>query len=296
MSGAQPLRIYYDPAYASRDTPRLERLGVCAAMVERLRLGELQPPPRFDPAMLDGLHTPEYLHAFLQGAEPLASSQGIPWTPGIRDATLAMLGGQLAGARHALERGIAMNLARGFHHAVPGRGSGYCPLNGLALVAHAMPEAKVFVIDCDEHGGNGTEEFAALLPNLYATSVFGTRFGCRGGTRSWAYPANVRSRGFAHYLLALAEIRALLEAHRPDLILYQAGADCHHKDPKSLLRLSTSQMYNRDLVVFRMARELRIPVLFLVAGGYQAAEKVARLNINTVRAAHHVYRDVLARH
>jgi len=69
---------------------------------------------------------------------------------------------------------------------VPSRGSGFCPINGLALVALRMPRLRTFVVDCDERGDNGTEEFAARLPNLYTASIFGTRFGCLGGERSWA--------------------------------------------------------------------------------------------------------------
>lgn len=241
--------------------------------------------------MLSRLHAPAYVDAFLQGIEPLASSQGIRWSEAVRDATLAMLSGQLAGARHALTHGIAMNLARGFHHAVRERGSGFCAINGLALVALAMPDKRIFVIDCDEHGGNGTEEFAANLPNLYTASVFGTRFGCLGGVRSWAYQVSVRKRGFAEYMFALGEVRALIETYQPDLILYQAGADCHRNDPKSLAGLSTSNLFNRDLIVFNMAHSLRIPLLFVVAGGYQDAPKVGRLNVNTVRAARYIYRD-----
>ena len=286
------LRVYYSPDYAPIDSPYLHRLEVAAQLIERLGGVDVSPPPPLPAGALVGLHGSSYLEAFVAGQEPLASSQGIPWTAAVRDATLAMLAGQLAGARYALTHGIAMNLARGFHHAVRDRGSGYCAINGLALVAHAMPGTRVFVIDCDEHGGNGTEEFASDMPNLYTTSIFGTRFGCLGGIRSWAYPVSVRKYGFAQYLFALGEIRSLLRLHRPDLIIYQAGTDCHKNDPKSRAGLATADLFNRDLVVFSMARQLGIPVLFLVAGGYQTASKIARLNLNTVRAARHVYRPL----
>lgn len=286
---------FYEPAYASNHSPLLERLGISANLLERLGLVNLVAPPSVSIELLSGLHAPEYLDAFLEGREPMASSQGIPWTPAVRDATLSMLAGQLAGTQHALRYGIAMNLARGFHHAVYERGSGYCAINGLALVAHCFPNRRIFVIDCDEHGGNGTEEFAARMPNLYTASIFGTRFGCYGGVRSWAYKVSTARRGFAEYLFVLGQVRALLAEVRPDLVIYQAGADCHRDDPKSQAGLSTAELFFRDLAVFRMVRDLGIPILFVLAGGYQKAEKVARLNANTVRAAKHVYRDLLIR-
>ncbi len=284
------ITAFFDDRYAPADVPLLARLGTTASKLARLGLVELRSPAPLPMALLRGLHEDTYLDAFLEGAEPMASRQGIRWSPDIRDATLAMLGGQLDAAKEAMRCGIAMNIARGFHHAVYASGSGFCPLNGLALLAHAWPERKVMVIDCDEHGGNGTEDFAARLPNLYNVSIFGTRFGCRGGTRSWAFMARARNDGFEQYLDALQEAEKIVDAHRPDLLVYQAGADCHEDDPKSLTGLTTAQLFERDIAVFRIARKRGIPVMFVVAGGYQAADRVARLNANTVRAARWVWR------
>lgn len=275
---------YFSPAYAPHEVPLLARLETTRALLERLQLVELFAADMIDVARLQGLHDPAYLDAFLHGRAPLASRQGIAWTPRVRDASLAMLGGQLQAAQHALDHGIAMNIARGFHHAHPAAGSGYCALNGLALLAHAMPGRRIMVLDCDEHGGNGTEEFAARLPNLHAVSIFGTRFGCVGGQRSWAYHVT-HDEGYARYRAVLEEAAGLVDLVKPDLLVYQAGADCHRDDPKSQLKLDTEELQDRDLTVFRMARRKRVPILFVVAGGYQAAARVARLNANTVRAA-----------
>ena len=275
---------WFSDAYAPAEVPLLARLETSRARLQRLGLVELHRAEPIDPALLHGLHDPTYLRAFLEGHTPLASCQGIDWTPRVRDASLAMLGGQMQAARHALEHGIAMNIARGFHHAHPAAGSGFCALNGLALLAHAMPERRVLVLDCDEHGGNGTEEFAARLPNLNAVSIFGTRFGCRGGVRSWAFHLT-REQGAACYLDMLGQVDALMDELLPDLLVYQAGVDCHRDDPKNRLGLSTRDLFQRDLTVFRMARRRGVPILFVLAGGYQSADKVARLNANTVRAA-----------
>ncbi len=281
---------FFDASYAPSDVPLLSRLATTASKLVRLGLVELKAPEALPLSLLHGLHDERYLDAFLNGEEPMASRQGIPWSPAIRDATLAMLGGQISAAAQAAESGIAMNIARGFHHAVYASGSGFCPLNGLALLALIQPDRKIMIIDCDEHGGNGTEEYAARLPNLYNVSIFGTRFGCLGGTRSWAFMVRAREQGFESYLDALRETGEIIDTHKPDLLVYQAGADCHENDPKSLARLSTSEMFSRDVTVFQMARERGIPIMFVVAGGYQNEALVARLNANTVRAARWVWR------
>ncbi|GMV28624.1 MAG: hypothetical protein AMXMBFR59_07490 [Rhodanobacteraceae bacterium] len=284
------IRVFFAPAYCPPSHPALHRLGLAAQLLVRRRLGHLSAPASLDRESLHGLHCERYLDAFFAGHEPLASSQGVPWSAALRDATLSMLGGQLEGARHALDTGIAMNMARGFHHAVYERGSGFCALNGIALVAHAMPDKRIVVLDCDEHGGNGTAEYAARLENLHAISIFGTRFGCYGGLRSHTFPVRVRDHGFGHYLDALRQSMEITADLRPDLLIYQAGVDCHSADPKSQVGLSTREVFQRDLFVFKAARAMGTPILFLVGGGYQSARRIAQLNVNTVAAAHAAFR------
>lgn len=285
--------VWYSDAYAVADAPVLARLAVSADAFDATDALQWHAPPVLDRSLLAGLHDPEYLDAFHVGREPLASSQGVRWSPAVRDATYAMLSGQLAAARHALHFGASMNLARGFHHAVRQRGAGFCAINGLALIAHAHPELRVFVVDCDEHGGNGTEEFAAELPNLYCASIFGTRFGCRGGLRSWAWEIAHAPDRFDRYLDALQDVDALLEDLRPDLVLYQAGADCHELDPKSRLKLSTGQLAERDARVLQMAAARSIPVCVCVGGGYQRPNRVAALNLNTLFALRRMLDSVI---
>jgi acetoin utilization deacetylase AcuC-like enzyme len=279
------LRVYYRSEYAPTHPFVFARLRTLADSLAPCAHVEIRAPEPIDPALLRGLHADDYLDAFLHGRNPLASSQGLAWTPAVRDATLAMLGGQLEAAQHALQHGVAMNIARGFHHACWARGGGFCALNGLALLAYRLPQKRIFVVDCDEHGGDGTEDFCARLPNLYNASVFGTRYGYVGGPRAWAFPVDVRRDGYAVYAAALDAIRELLIAQRPDLLVYQAGVDCHRDDRKGRAGLSTRQLFQRDRRVFTMARELGLPVVFVVAGGYQDARILARLNRNTVRAA-----------
>lgn len=280
---------FYSARYAPAEVASLARLQLAAEQMQRCGLVDFRAPAPLDPQRLRGLHSDRYIDAFVSGFEPLASSQGLRWSPRLRDATLAMLGGQLEASGQALRTGLALNLARGFHHAVPERGVAYCPFNGLALVAHCLPQRRVFVIDCDEHGGNGTEEFAALLPNLHAASVFGTRFGCRGGERSWAFPVRVDLFGFEVYEAALATVFDLVDRVQPDLVIYQAGADCHIDDPKGRAGLTTPELFRRDLMVFEAMAARAIPLVFVVAGGYQQARRVARINTNTVRAARRAY-------
>lgn len=53
-----------------------------------------------------------------------------------------------------------------------------------------------------------------------------------------------------------------------DVILYQAGADPHVEDPLGGW-LTSTQLRDRDRLVFETARKYRIPIAWNLAGGYQ---------------------------
>lgn len=277
--------------YADTPTASMRKLPLVAREVERLGYAELVDPGSIDPALLYKLHLPEYVEAFLSGEGYLASSQGWPWTPQIRDGVLAIQAGQLTAARSALQDGIAANIGQGFHHAEYRCGSGFCTFNGLALVAQEMPDKKVFVFDCDQHGGNGTEEFTRRLPNLFNFTINGTSFRCANNERSVCKTLPPITKKFHLYLKALQEGFAAAEQWRPDLVIYQAGADPHIYDPLGTLGMTTEQMLQRDQTVFAFFRQKNIPLFFVLAGGYQEPieSKLLPLHVNTFRAAFEAY-------
>ena len=291
------IQTCFSPLY-SADTPTasMRKLGPVAWHAVGRGLAEVEVPEPIDPDKLRRLHAPEYVDAFLEGKQPLASAQGWSWTPQIRDGVLAMHGGQLLGTKLALEHGIAANVAQGFHHAGYVWGSCFCTFNGLALVAQEFPKLRVFVLDCDEHGGNGTEEFTHRLPNLFNFSINGTGFGMRGGERSICRTLRRVTNDFGPYRQALDEAFAKIEAWRPDIVLYQAGADPHINDPLGSLGMTTEQMFERDRIVFQRCKERRVPVLFVLAGGYQEPieTKLLPLHVNTFRAAKEVWKGCSA--
>ena len=47
------------------------------------------------------------------------------------------------------------------------------PLMVLALVAKQNPEKRIFVMDCDQHGGDGTAIFTNRLTNLVNFGILG---------------------------------------------------------------------------------------------------------------------------
>ena len=72
-----------------------------------------------------------------------------------------------------------------------------------------------------------------------------------------------------------------------DLVLYQAGADAHIKDPLGGL-LNNEELSKRDSTVFERCCHDKIPIVWNLAGGYQRAadgsiRKVIEIHRETMR-------------
>jgi acetoin utilization deacetylase AcuC-like enzyme len=96
---------------------------------------------------------------------------------------------------------------------------------------------------------------------------------------------------FTPYRNALEEAFKKAKEWQADLIIYQAGADPHVDDPVSSGTMTTDQLLERDRIVFRFCKAEKIPVLFVLAGGYQTPieEKLLPLHLNTFKAAYEEY-------
>lgn len=277
----------------STDTPTasMAKLAPVARAAELAGYVRLHDPGLIDRDKLRSLHDPAYVRAVITGKGPLASAMGWEWTPQIRNGVLAINAGMIEGARMAMETGIAANVGQGFHHAKPERGWYFCTFNGLALVAQEFPQKRIFVLDCDEHCGDGTAEFTKKLPNLFNFSINGTNWGMHESERSICRHLNPVKDDFTPYRNALEEAFKKAKEWQADLIIYQAGADPHVDDPVSSGTMTTDQLLERDRIVFRFCKAEKIPVLFVLAGGYQTPieEKLVPLHLNTFKAAYEEY-------
>ena len=284
------LKACYSPRYyAKTKSNSMEKLTAVAEAVQMRGLAKLIAPAPIDPDLLRRLHNPAFVDAFLTGQAPLAQSQRFIWSEQLRDAVLHIQGGQLCAAEIALREGIAANIAQGFHHAEYDYGGGYCTFNGLALLAQQHPDKRVFVLDCDQHGGDGTAIFTNRLTNLVNFGIFGIRFGCKAGERSLTRYIHPKQGNFDLYREAIFEAFQYASHWEADLIIYQAGMDCHQLDKYGSKWFTTELLYERDRLVFEMAKKMKIPLLFVLAGGYQALDDLVPLHVNTFKAANEIY-------
>ena len=284
------LHACYSPRYfAHTHTNSMEKLTHVADMLAARQIAQLVEPEPMDTELLRRLHAPEFVDAFLTGQQPLASMQRFQWSEQLRDAVLSIQAGQLTAADIALRTGVAGNIAQGFHHAVYEHGNAYCTFNGLALVAQQYPDKRIFVLDCDQHGGNGTADFTLRLPNLFNFTIFGLAFGCPDYERSKGRCVHRVDGDFEQYTAALQDGFAHILDWQTDLILYQAGMDCHQADRFGSVWCDDDSVFLRDKMVFEFAKQQQIPILFVLAGGYQALPQLTALHVGTFVAAQQVF-------
>ena len=281
---------------ANTPTASMRKLEPVARAAEKCGFSELVEPNDCNiESKLRELHNPEFVDAFVAGLEPMASDQGFDWSPKVRDGVLEINKGQLTAAEIALTEGVAANVAQGFHHAGYEGGAAFCTFNGLALVAQEHPDKKIFVLDCDAHGGNGTEEFILRgdLPNLRQITINGGAFGCGAGEKSVSVTLKNVDHDFEPYRNALELSLELIDDWKPALVIYQAGADPHKDDPFGGMGMTAPQMRERDRIVFEALKERGIPVMFVLAGGYQTPieTKLMPLHLATFEEAAEVFCD-----
>jgi acetoin utilization deacetylase AcuC-like enzyme len=256
---------------------------------------------------LGRVHTSEYIRAIATG-EPraLAESQRFPWSERLADAVRWTNGGCIAALTAALDDGVAGNLASGFHHSHGDHGEGFCTFNGLIVaLERATHDGRIkrgLVVDCDLHYGNGTASLLATRPHLFALSLYGNWYKDNKAYRdvaaertpdtdnSWSVPIP-NGTGGAGYLALLDEhLPGAIERARPDVLLYQAGADPYREDPYSPLDMGLEDLRERDRRVFAAAKRAGLPVAWVLAGGYTTdISKIVAVHTNTTLAALDVF-------
>ena len=249
----------------------LDRLRDEGAL-ERATLHRPEPASREDIRLV---HTPAWVDAFSAG--DLTPSQRlqleVPWSAGLVEASMLCAGGTTLAARLAVEAGAAVHLGGGFHHAFADHGEGFCAINDVAVAVQALRRDRVIeraiIIDLDVHHGNGTAAIFAGEPAVFTLSFHQERnypwprppgdldVGLEDGTRDEEYLA-----------LLDRHLPAALDAHRPDLAIYLAGADPYREDQLGGLELTLEGLAARDDRVYEALAARDIPVAVCLAGGY----------------------------
>jgi acetoin utilization deacetylase AcuC-like enzyme len=280
-------------------------------------------PCREDDLLL--VHTPLWVEKLRRGLISMREELEleVPFSRELADAFFYMAGGSILAAELALREGCCVHIGGGFHHAFADHGEGFCLINDIAIAIRRMQRdghiARALVVDCDVHQGNGTAAiFGSGTPELFpqasqsaavlaprgkahvrtsdARDVFTLSLHQENNYPYWKPPSSIDvnlpdGTTDAEYMEWLEKaLEDALERFEPQLVSYVAGADPYREDELGGLGLSIEGLMQRDLRVFRFAREHRFPIMTTLAGGYARNPiDTVRIHVNTALAAREVF-------
>jgi acetoin utilization protein AcuC len=256
------------------------------------------PPEPADRIVLKKFHTARYLHTLQDASKGQwnyeALQMGIgttdcPVFKGVYEYAVLAVGATITAAQLILDGKVdlAFNPSGGFHHAHPELAAGFCYINDVALACEVLAEQgkKVLYLDVDVHCGDGVTAFFYNRSDVMTISLHqnprtlfpGTGFENEiGKGKGKGYCVNIPLPIGTYddaYMLAIKEVALpLIGAFKPDVFVFELGADALAGDPLANLRL-TNNVYSE---IIHHLLTFKKPILMTGGGGYNIA--------NTVRA------------
>lgn len=198
---------------------------------------------------------------------------GFPLSKRLVERELLIAGGSIRAAEYAIDYKIAMNVAGGTHHAYADRGEGFCLLNDIALTSNYLINngltQKVLVVDLDVHQGNGTAAIFKDRQDVFTFSMHGEKNYPHRKEYSSLDVGLPDGIGDKEYLQLLRRnLSIILSEFQPEFIIYQSGVDVLESDKLGRLKLSMDGIRERDRQVLEFAREIKVPIMCCMGGGY----------------------------
>lgn len=242
-------------------------------------------------------HSPDYLDALaaasrgaISPAEALRYGLGTDDCPvfdGLLEYASLAAGATLTAARLILDGGtrVALNLSGGFHHAMPGRASGFSYVNDVVLAVMELAAAgkRVCYIDIDVHHGDGVQHAFYQRKDVLTVSLHesgrtlfpGTGFVEEiGAGEGEGYTVNVPLPVGTYddaYLFAFKRAAwPIIESFSPDVLVVELGMDALAGDPLGHLNLTN----NAHADVLNQLRRMNKPILATGGGGYHVSNTV----------------------
>jgi histone deacetylase 11 len=175
-----------------------------------------------------------------------------------------------------MDKGWAINLSGGYHHAKKNSGEGFCYFSDVALAIYHLWEKdstlKILFIDLDAHQGNGiatifAEDHRIYIFDLYNNDIYPNDLMAKKYI-DFDFPIHSYTSDSIYLQIIIQELPKIMDQVKPDFIIYNAGTDILEGDPLGVLDISTEGIIKRDEIVFQNAMERRIPILMVLSGGY----------------------------
>jgi acetoin utilization deacetylase AcuC-like enzyme len=276
------LRVSYSPGYVAplpenHIFPMKKFSGLHTYLTEKniIRPEQVIEPKMVDFVNLATVHTHRYRLGVWTGelSKKEIRRMGLPWTKELAIRSRMAVQGTINAAIMALQDGISGNLAGGTHHAMPDHGEGFCVYNDVAVAVRVLKQAKwaakILVIDCDVHQGNGTAEIFRNDKDVCTFSIHGEK------NYPFIKPPSDLDIGLAdgtgdrEYLNTLCDAMGrIFDSFSPDIVFFLAGIDPLETDHFGRLSLTMKGIEERERLVIETVTQKEIPLVLLLSGGY----------------------------
>lgn len=295
----QKLPIVYHPSYNIAfcglenlhpfDSKKFGRIVAALKKEGILKASQLLRPKAATEDMLRDVHTEAYLNklntsslkvAQVTELAPLAMLPAFLLRRVILAPMQLHVGGTMLAAAVALERGWAINIGGGMHHAYYEDGGGWCVYSDLTLALRklrtttAQQIRKVMIVDLDVHQGNGHERDKLHFEDkdLYILDVYGGALWPNDTKAKQAINTAVEigpRTADEEYLSKLKQaLDKSFSEFKPQFVLYNAGTDILKGDPLGGMAVSKEAVVRRDEMVFERAQQVSAPICMVLSGGY----------------------------
>ena len=275
--------LIFAPIYSQLTLPDRHRFPVAKyqtlydLLIERgVRPAQFVRPMPFAPERIDGALCPDYVSQFVSGELDAQAMRriGFPWSEQLVERTFTAVAGTILAGVLSLEKGCAINLTGGYHHAFYDYGAGFCIINDLYLSALNLLTKpginRVLIFDCDVHQGDGTAVLAAGHSDIFTVSLHGEKnfpFRKQVSDIDIALPKGTTDETYLDHVNAA--LHQALDTFKPDAVIYDAGVDIHCDDDLGHFDVSTQGVYARDRLVFETCKNKGLPISAVIGGGYQ---------------------------
>ena len=266
------------------------RLASALGILDELKV---VPAPTADDALLQTVHTAEYIAAVKRAGEDPDSTdpahglgtQDTYCFPRMHEVSAHIVGATVEAARAVWEGDVlhAANIAGGLHHAMPDRASGFCVYNDPAIAIQWLLDhgaERIAYVDVDGHHGDGVQTACYNDPRVLTVSLHESPTTLFPGTGSATLtavpsasgppvsPALPPGTGDAGWLRAFhAIVPDVVKAFRPTVMVTQHGCDSHVEDPLAHLTKTIDGQRAAYLALHDLAHEVADGKWIATGGG-----------------------------
>jgi acetoin utilization protein AcuC len=280
-----------------------DELGVLAVPGSASGGLHLVPAPVAPDDLIGTVHTGDLIEAVQRmSRDPLQvderhglGSEDNPTFEGMHAAAAHIVGASVEAARQVWTGEVlhAANITGGLHHAMPGKSSGFCIYNDVAVAIRWLLDhgaERIAYVDVDVHHGDGVERVfwddpRVLTISLHETGQMlfpGTGFPqdtggpeAPGSAVNVALPPGTADAGWLRAFHAV--VPPLVREFAPDVLVTQHGCDSHIEDPLAHLMLTVDGQREAYLALHDLAHEVCDGRWVATGGGgYAVVEVVPR--------------------